>query len=100
MALEPKVKAEWLAALRSGDFKQGKDYLRTGKNTFCCLGVLCHIKDPDPWSEHEAGWCYGHSICLLPTEEDLSENEQAKLSKMNDDGKSFSEIADYIERSL
>lgn len=40
--MNPEVKARWVAALRSGEYKQGKNALqRDGK--FCCLGVLCEI---------------------------------------------------------
>lgn len=31
------------AALRSGEYEQGKGSLRTRKNKFCCLGVACDI---------------------------------------------------------
>ena len=32
----------WTAALRSGDYQQGKEYLRSD-DCFCCLGVLADI---------------------------------------------------------
>lgn len=38
--------AEWLDALRSGDFKQGDSYLKRmngGVMCHCCLGVLCEV---------------------------------------------------------
>ena len=34
---------EWIEALRSGEYTQGKKALRNIKNEFCCLGVLCDI---------------------------------------------------------
>lgn len=34
--------AQWTAALRSGEYEQGRDFLRDG-NRFCCLGVACDI---------------------------------------------------------
>lgn len=37
------IKTKWVAALRSGEFKQGREVLRTEKNDFCCLGVLCEL---------------------------------------------------------
>lgn len=40
--MNPEVKAKWLEALRSGEYKQGREYLRRG-NYYCCLGVLCDI---------------------------------------------------------
>lgn len=40
--MDSKVKAKWLAALRSGKYKQVKSNLKkNGK--FCCLGVLCDL---------------------------------------------------------
>lgn len=49
MSMNPKVKARWVKALRSGRYKQGKRSLRRkvqGTRTtdkFCCLGVLCDL---------------------------------------------------------
>ncbi len=40
--MNEQIKAEWLAALRSGEYPQGKNQLRT-KWGYCCLGVLCDI---------------------------------------------------------
>jgi hypothetical protein len=40
--LKPEIKRKWLAALRSGEFKQGQGALyRDG--LYCCLGVLCEV---------------------------------------------------------
>ena len=36
------IKKRWVAALRSGKYRQGTEALRSG-NTFCCLGVLCDL---------------------------------------------------------
>lgn len=41
--MNPEIKAKWLAALRSGEYKQGRGYLQNGKGEFCCLGVLCDL---------------------------------------------------------
>lgn len=45
LKLVPSVKAKWLAALRSGKYKQTQYELRNKDkpNAFCCLGVLCNI---------------------------------------------------------
>lgn len=40
--LVPEIKAEWIKALRSGEYEQGRIGLRHG-DTYCCLGVLCDI---------------------------------------------------------
>jgi len=40
MPMNPEIKAQWVADLRSGEFEQGQNYLNVdGK--LCCLGVLC-----------------------------------------------------------
>lgn len=42
MPMNPKIKQEWIAALRSGEYKQGQKTLSSdGKH--CCLGVLCEL---------------------------------------------------------
>ena len=38
------LQKEWLAALRSGKYKQGRLHLHdTEYGTWCCLGVLCDL---------------------------------------------------------
>lgn len=44
--LKPAVKTAWLAALRSGDYQQGRFNLRRS-SAFCCLGVLCDLAAKD-----------------------------------------------------
>lgn len=46
--MDAKVKAEWIQALRSGNYSQGPGRLvrrdeGSGKESYCCLGVLCEI---------------------------------------------------------
>lgn len=41
--MNPEIKAEWVAALRSGKYTQGKNVLRDEYDAFCCLGVLCDL---------------------------------------------------------
>lgn len=36
-------KKRWLKALRSGEYEQGAQYLKTPDGAFCCLGVLCDL---------------------------------------------------------
>lgn len=36
-------KAKWLAALRSGEYKQVKGVLKSPDGCFCCLGVLTDV---------------------------------------------------------
>ena len=40
--MNPEIKAQWLAALRSGEYEQGKMVL-SNSGQYCCLGVLCEL---------------------------------------------------------
>lgn len=40
--MKTDIKRQWVEALRSGDYQQGKEYLRKD-DKFCCLGVLCDL---------------------------------------------------------
>ena len=95
---------EWLAALRNGKYKQGIHFLRNKHNEFCCLGVLCDILPEGEWVTNghkhytfraDEEWVNS----TLPTDIILKFNVPVRtLIKMNDDGISFLEIADYIEK--
>lgn len=127
--MDPTVKTEWLAALRSGDYKQGRRALNKD-GEFCCLGVLCDLAVKagktvaEKFDEDEADYTYygqyrstsflpqevagwakishrGH----LPTPVDAPgrypEDGQARtLAEANDRGMTFAEIADIIEEQF
>lgn len=42
MKSRKELRAEWLAALRSGEYKQAQGHLKEDGG-YCCLGVLCEI---------------------------------------------------------
>ena len=51
--MDQNIKKQWVEALRSGKYEQGKDWLQN-EGRFCCLGVLCdlHAKAKDNnWSQ-------------------------------------------------
>src|SRR5579859_2213917 len=117
-----EIKTKWLAALRSGEYEQGQNYLNSD-NQFCCLGVLCDIygKENDiAWKVSGVGnamsmhssrgilpdkvrdWAelvYKDPLVQIPNSETgvpYSEN----ISTLNDSGKTFLQIADFIEAQL
>lgn len=57
--MNPEIKAKWVAALRSGEYKQGRGQLRIG-DRFCCLGVLCDLHgraNRSEWRGNEYDGC-------------------------------------------
>lgn len=103
--MNPEIKAQWLEALRSGKYKQGRGMLRTPENSFCCLGVLCDVVDPNKWKEIYLGeWVYGdrNEVAFLPNEIKrlAGIDDTVTLINMNDGKASFKKIADYIENNL
>ncbi len=109
ITMTSEQKAKWLAALRGGRYKQGNgELLCDGR--YCCLGVyarvvhgfekstlegkvqLCDLdldRDLGPWPE-----LYCHS------DPESWNGIQAVLAGMNDNNKSFREIADFIEKNI
>lgn len=43
--MNPEIKAKWLEALRSGEYQQGRERLKSPDSNprYCCLGVLCDL---------------------------------------------------------
>ena len=112
--MNPEIKAKWVEALRSGKYEQGRDVLRTTDNKFCCLGVLADIRNPEGWRSDPQtigtrggrlingfGWrdFLPDDLLSLP-DLGIDLEDQLTLVDMNDHGRSFDEIADYIERHL
>lgn len=111
--MNPEVKAKWVVALRSGEYKQGQRKLRVG-DAFCCLGVLCNLhaqSHPEIAARQHDTYSYmGHlSLTPIPVENwagldvdvDVEINGVlAPLYSHNDDGRTFAEIADAIESQL
>lgn len=107
--MKPEIKEKWLEALRSGRYKQGNSYLKNYKNEFCCLGVLCDLVDPSGWemeeNENPLFFLFDNSASYLSNDfiskiGKFSIEMMYELAKMNDTGKSFKKIADYIEKEI
>jgi hypothetical protein len=107
--MNAELKHKWLEALRSGEFKQGRRQLRSADDSFCCLGVLCHVAKPDGWSMRGHGESFSHSISfaghcdsaeLVPVV-GVSQRQCSTLVEMNDrQCNSFAEIADWVEANI
>jgi len=110
--MNPEIKAKWVAALRSGVYKQTRENLKDDDG-FCCLGVLCKISKTEtgfgidetleetgsdetlgPTVRNWAGlhYSFGSEVVINGLLEPLTEH--------NDNHRTFLEIADAIETQL
>ncbi len=112
--MNTELKQKWLAALRSGDYKQTKSCLHN-KDGYCCLGVLCDISGIGHWDQNkevhgEIPYVASNGkrwFSIAPTEvkqavaaDSVDSAVWAGVIDMNDEGKTFAEIADYLEKVL
>jgi hypothetical protein len=114
--LTSKQKSEWIAALRSGKFKQGRNKLFDEcNNSYCCLGVLAKINGLDVSTEllteehHESiqlhDWSESFSYKGVNMGNFKTMNIERirsylSLGEANDNGVPFLEIADHLEKHL
>jgi hypothetical protein len=105
MAMDKVLKKKWVKALRSGRYRQGIDYLQCGEGNNCCLGVLCRVArvkaEPSYCGTKSFDGDESHLTDKLLKKFKITAKQQNKLIDMNDSqGKTFKEIADYIEKKL
>jgi hypothetical protein len=112
--MNPEIKEKWINALRSEEYQQTQDNLKTDEG-YCCLGVLCDIyakennvdweKDFDEYTmfgyvrklpHHVVKWAGLNS--QSPEVKDDNGN-YVFLINLNDTGSTFREIAGLIEKN-
>lgn len=122
--MDKRIKRLWVKALRSGDYKQGNGrlqmYLNNMPDRYCCLGVLCDLaakegivksavsNDLVRYGGGTNPFDYPEAYYLpIEVSEWSGVNREGRygsagrsLAVMNDEGKSFDEIADAIEKEL
>lgn len=110
-APQVRMARKWVEALRSGDYQQARATLKSvdvridGRTeSFCCLGVLCEIVEPDNWQDlslapmHNDDSNYPHRRIRRRVGMNMSLAKE--LARLNDGGCSFDHIASEIERVL
>lgn len=107
--MNKKLKAKWIKALTSGEYKQGAGKLRRvhrGNDLrHCCLGVLCEISGAK-WERKANVWGF-----TLPSGTFVANDETAIIGKeyglvglageyaeLNDDFATFKDIAKIIRQ--
>lgn len=102
------VKAQWIKALRSGRYAQGRYKLRRtrlGKAQYCCLGVLCRVQglsfNKNNITSYKGEACVYKLSNRMLRDIGLKPREQDNLMSLNDSGKyNFKYIANYIESMI
>lgn len=112
--MKKEVMKKWVKALHSGKFKQGADYLNNS-DTHCCLGVLCEIAKEEGIEvnskgstilgdslgdqHHVQSWAgIKTAVGDLPQKVKDSDGDRTHLAALNDQGKSFKQIARIIQK--
>lgn len=112
---------DWIAALRSGEYSQTKKQLRTSPYHYCCLGVRCDLLEkagegewvgdsfeidgyesdtnsPDPvWLNSRTMRILEETPLFEPKPGRRKDVDDNILAGLNDDGFTFSQIADLID---
>lgn len=97
--LPKKLKQKWVKMLESGRYLQAQGALHKGGRRYCCLGVLeraagVPVKKLENFNTLMSFYDGGE-----PVLRGLSQSTRQKLILMNDNGKSFSDIAAWIRKS-
>ena len=111
--MKKDIKDLWVTTLRSGYFRQTSGRLMRNTDQFCVLGVLCNILFAEMncvWEDtnYSARSFLGETAVLpkevmtfcdikTPTCELEYKGNKTSLTKLNDNGLMFSELADIIE---
>lgn len=120
--MNKEIQKKWVEALRSGKYRQGEESLWSSYQevllsvdddgqehweevgeTYCCLGVLCQIVDPE-WREffYDSGMELQTTTLSDAVEHESGlddDNVRSCLAGMNDVGYSFDQIATVIEET-
>lgn len=109
--MKKSIALKWVAALRSGQYKQGTKVLRSHDNKFCCLGVLCnlHAQEHPEFAAMQTDPRRYDMMGSLPPKRvlawsglrtdtaDYGKGTGECLTALNDNGYTFEEIANIIE---
>ena len=100
--MNKSIKKKWVAALRSGEYKQGM-FAMCNRGEYCCMGVLCDLL-PKPAKKGVYYFRRGQAAelpnAMAMNMAGISSLTVDLLVGQNDNGATFSEIAEYIEARL
>lgn len=99
--MNKELMKRWVAALRSGEYKQGIEALcqydyEAESESYCCLGVLQDIK-PDIKEVKDDAFLDEDSLKEFMGVGEQDGFNQKQYARWNDEGMPFPEIADRLE---
>lgn len=117
--MNPDAKAKIVAALRSGEYQQTRDYMKNEDGCMCVWGVICDVSGLHQWEPQITlgganVFGYGGDWAFPPLDvakwagnakhaEDLKVELDGKTHTLmwhNDAGATFAQLADTIEQQL
>jgi len=100
--LPEPFRTDWIKALRSGGYKQGKGCLyRATDDSYCCLGIAEKVCGTN--LNASAGMPYSYQLGSISQVPNILKQRGTRdqlvgiVSRMNDSRVSFIEIADWLE---
>ncbi len=116
MKLKPRIKKLWIAALRSGKYEQCKGALHRVNGGYCCLGVLTQLYIKENKLKWKKGTRKRTKLAFDNEQEFVPKTVQTwaninvngsygyygdkDLAEDNDNGLSFEDIANIIEKKF
>ena len=95
------IQEQWLRDLESGAYKQGIGMLENN-GKYCCLGVFAYTQGGKP-RKNDTGYAHLDDIDTyklgLHSRRGQCKGGKHSLTYMNDAGKTFAEIAQFIRRN-
>lgn len=103
--MKKEIRDKWCEALRGGEYEQTKEALQDG-SAYCCIGVLCELAARagiyvERILVDDIEIICGGELCEQPAVDSWARLEdyiEEELISLNDNGASFPEIADEIEK--
>lgn len=127
--MKKNIMKKWVKALRSGKYKQGKNFLKQFNSKkqprHCCLGVLCELYNEEMKKNHKKSLVVDTTrsgsfgtVCFFGTNDSTLPKvvrdwsgvrdhtgvfgidvDGSCLANLNDDGKTFKTISNIIEKN-
>jgi hypothetical protein len=107
--MDQELKDKWLKALRSKEYRGKPGLLKTSNDEYSCIGVLADLLVQEGKASWGESYARTHGLIVLRYKgeqsgslpyELLDQLSQFKIRKLENDGATFSQLADWIELAV